>query len=129
MVSRTTRRITAALAGLAFAVGALVGTAPAAGADQTLSAGSVVALQGPNVAVRPFADGRLFGYGLAARVLGTSFVPTYTDPVAGVLTADAGDELAVVSLSLSAFDPTVVYWLNTDPVSYTHLTLPTNREV
>ena len=49
--------------------------------------------------------------------------------------------VAIIGPYMTSYDPTCVelsekllpassvHWLGTDPVSYTHLTLPTNREV
>ena len=48
------------------------------------------------------------------------------------LTLEAGDFLlmpATPGFTLSSPEPAVPVFLNPDPVSYTHLTLPTNREV
>ena len=118
MTSRTARLLRTVITVGVAAAG--VGVVPGpAGADQTVSAGSVVTLADKPNGVPYFPDGRLYGYGFTGGVIGAAFSPVENDPNgSGVLTAAAGAELAVIRLELDVHDISVS-WLHKDNVTPT----------
>jgi hypothetical protein len=78
-----------------------------ASADQALSTGEVVAINDiTGMGLRTPADPRLNGDGFTGKVLGYAVGPQVSTPD-GVVTAAAGDEVAVVALTINEED---AYW-------------------